>query len=113
MQDYGDPHDAPSNHYKIEPENMGKLLWLSGAPGLGKSTSGLYLSRKAGYVYYEADAFGGHLNPYIPPNVAEPSLATMKQRPLKGVPKERLDAVNNNINECMKMIVGTVVTKAC
>ena len=108
FQDFGDPHDAPPNHYKIQPENVGKLLWISGAPGLGKSTSGLYLSRKAGYVYYEADAYGGHLNPYIPPDVDEPSLATMKQKPLKGLPKERIDACSG-LSEFIKFIQGDMM----
>ena len=33
-----DPVDAPTSHYKIQPEfTNGKLLWISGAPGSGKS----------------------------------------------------------------------------
>ena len=106
LKDAGDPADAPPNHYKIQPEYIGKLVWISGAPGLGKSTSGLYLSKIAGYVYYEADAFGMHVNPYIPSDVDEPSLATVKQKPLKGVPKDRTDAVNNGIKDFMAMIEG-------
>ena len=35
----------------------GKLIWLSGAPGLGKSTSAQILGREHGFVYYEADCF--------------------------------------------------------
>ena len=42
----GDPHDAMPHQYKEQPNNQGRLLWLSGAPGLGKSTSGLLLARK-------------------------------------------------------------------
>ena len=57
----GDPFDDIPHHYNIQPENQGKLLWISGAPGLGKSTSGMYLSRKEGYVYYEADAYMSRL----------------------------------------------------
>ena len=102
----GDPHDAPPSHYKIQPENKGKLLFISGAPGLGKSTSGLILSKTKDYVYYEADAYGMHVNPYIPPDVEEPSLATSKQKPLAGVPQDRLDAVNNGIKDFMAMIRG-------
>ena len=33
-----DPFFEPTCHYKIEPENPGKLVWLSGTPGSGKST---------------------------------------------------------------------------
>ena len=82
---------------------------MSGAPGLGKSTSGMYLSKSAGYVYYEADAFGAHINPYVPTNVAEPTLATFKQKPLKNVPQERIDAVNNGGKEFGKLIKGTLL----
>ena len=28
-----DPIEAPSCHYKIQPENQGKLVWISGPPG--------------------------------------------------------------------------------
>ena len=38
----------------------------------------------AGYVYYEADCFAGLKNPYIPPDVDNPSLAQSAQRPLCG-----------------------------
>merc|ERR1719204_1948885 len=33
---------------------------------MGKSTSAQILARDHGYVYYEADAFGGMLNPFNP-----------------------------------------------
>ena len=51
--DSGDPVEAPPCHYKIQPKNQGTLLWITGAPGLGKSTTGDLLSKKANYVYYE------------------------------------------------------------
>ena len=54
-----------------------------GPPGAGKSTSAQLLSRSEGYVYYEADCFGTFMNPFIDPNVEEPSLAQVSQRPLK------------------------------
>ena len=106
LKEYGDPSDAPSNHYAMQPYVEGKLLWVSGAPGLGKSTIGLLLSRTAGYVYYEGDTFRQHLNPYIPPDVEEPSLATVKQIPLKDVPKERIDAVNNGTLDFDRLVKG-------
>ena len=37
---------------------LGKIIWLSGAPGMGKSTTAQILGRLHGYVYYEADCFG-------------------------------------------------------
>ena len=102
----GDPADAPPSHYKIQPENQGKLLWISGAPGLGKSTSGLLLSRNSGYVYYEADAFMNHLNPYVPTDVEEPTLATFTQKHLTGVPQERIDIAAQGTLNFMALIDG-------
>merc|ERR1711981_683732 len=99
----GDPCDAYPHEYKLQPENQGKLLWLSGAPGLGKSTSGMLLGRKAGYVYYEADCFMQHLNPYVSTDVDEPTLAMMSQKFLSGVPQQRIDAVGDGVSEFIKM----------
>ena len=45
-----DPIESPSCHYKIQPENQGKLIWLSGPPGAGKSTTGLLMGKEHGYV---------------------------------------------------------------
>ena len=66
----------------------GLIIWLSGAPGMGKSTSAQILARTHGYVYYEADCFMALKNPYVPLNVANPSLAQLSQKPLKGAGME-------------------------
>ena len=68
---------------KVQPDNQGKILWLSGPPGAGKSTTAQYLAREKGWVYYEADCFGNAVDPFIPLDVAEPSLAQMSQQPIK------------------------------
>jgi len=88
----GDPVDCPPSNYKIQPDNQGSFLFISGAPGLGKSTTGHLLSKKAGFVYYEGDCFWLHLNPYVPKDATEPTLSAMAQNFLKGVSQERLDA---------------------
>ena len=106
FKESGDPVDAPPNPYTIQPEIQGKLLWLSGAPGLGKSTSGLLLSKKCDYVYYEADAFMNHTNPYISSDVDEPSLAMMCQKHLKGVPQKRIDDVAEAMEDIAAMGKG-------
>ena len=62
----------------------GKVIWLCGAPGMGKSTSAQILGRDKGYVYYEADCFGLMKNPFIDLNVDNPSMAQMTQKKLKG-----------------------------
>jgi len=104
MKNYGDPADAPSSHYTIQPENLGKFLFITGAPGLGKSTTGHMLSKMAGYVYYEGDCFDQSVNPFIPPEAEEPSLATMRQKPLLGLPQERIEAAKGGMEHFMKMI---------
>ena len=51
---------------------------------MGKSTCAQLLARNHDYVYYEADCFGSLLNPYIPLDVDNPSMAKMYQKPVKG-----------------------------
>ena len=103
----GDPDDAPSCQYKLQPENPGKFLYISGAPGLGKSTTGHQLSKKAGYVYYEGDCFWAMLNPYVSTDDEEPSLAAFsKQKFLKGVPQERIDVCVEAEGEFMALVEG-------
>ena len=72
----------------------GKILWLSGAPGMGKSTSGQILAKKHGYVYYEADAFNLVKNPFNDLETDNPSMHQSKMKILKGPgDKERVALV--------------------
>ena len=64
-------------------EIQGKLFWISGPPGAGKSTTAQLLGRNAGFVYYEADCLIQHANPYIPIDVENPTMATYQQKHLK------------------------------
>ena len=66
-----------------QPENQGKILFLSGPPGAGKSTTAQFMAKEKGYVYYEADCYGSCIDPFIPPDVPEPSIAQQKQKPIK------------------------------
>jgi len=84
MVEVGEPMDAPSTHCTLQPERQGRLLWITGAPGLGKSTTAQLLSRDHGFVYYEMDCFFRCRNPYIPPYAPEPSLAQINQKKLVG-----------------------------
>ena len=106
LKNYGEPENAPTHHYKVQPDFQGRLIWISGAPGLGKSTTSHLLGQKADYVNYEGDAFFAHLNPYLPPDAKEPTLATGKQIPLKDIPIDRLDAVTKGIKEFEKWRKG-------
>ena len=73
-----------------QPENQGKILFLSGPPGAGKSTTGQYLAKQKGWVYYEADCFANSVDPFIPLDVDEPGHATSKQKRIRGFSKEDL-----------------------
>ena len=83
LADDREPMDAPSCPYKIQPENQGKLVWLSGPPGAGKSTTGQMMGKESGYVYYEADCTMQGLNPFVPLDSENPTLAAFRQKPLK------------------------------
>ena len=78
-----DHKDTPSCLYKIQPENQGQLVWLSGPPGAGKSTTGQLMSKEAEYVYLEADCTMNNLNPFVPPDVENPTIAAFQQKALK------------------------------
>jgi hypothetical protein len=78
-----DHKDTPSCPYKFQPENQGKLVWLSGPPGAGKSTTGQLMSREAGFVYLEVDCIMNFLNPFVPTDVENPSVAGFRQKALK------------------------------
>ena len=102
-----DAMEAPWSHYKVEPERRGKLLWISGPPGVGKSTSAQLLSREHGFVYYEGDCFLNMRNPYIPPYVENPSLAQFQQRKLSGNGKaEREKVVEKVLAEYKAVMEG-------
>ena len=76
--------DAPICQYaKLQPAKLGKIIWFSGPPGAGKSTSAQLLGRNHGHVYFEGDCFFMFTNPFVDPNYENPSLAIGTQKPLK------------------------------
>ena len=56
---------------------------LSSKSSIGKSTTAQLMAKEKGWVYYEADCFGRCVNPFIPLDVDEPSMAQIKQQPIK------------------------------
>ena len=70
-------------HITPKPDQKGKLFWLSGPPGVGKSTTCQLMARDKGFVYYEADSTMHLINPFIDTNVDNPTLASMASKPLK------------------------------
>ena len=73
-KDEGDPISCPPGPYKVQPHHQGRLLFLTGAPGLGKSTTAQLLARLRGFVYYEEDCFHQLRNPYIPLTAESPTM---------------------------------------
>ena len=79
-----DSLDEPACPYKIQPWNQGKLLWIAGTPGSGKSSVAQEIAKRKGYVYYEGDCFHQTKNPYIPLNAPNPSVDVIHQKFLHG-----------------------------
>lgn len=102
-KDLGDPVNELPHSYKDQSTNQGKLLWISGPPGSGKSTSALLLARNSGHIYYEADCFFWQSNPYISTDVAEPSNVMFTQKHLKNVQQERTDTAVDGLNNFLSM----------
>ena len=80
---------------------QGKILWLCGPPGTGKSTAAQIMARNYGYVYYEADTFNHMRNPFIDLNVSNPSLSQYGQKILKG---KELSKLSLNCQKQKKLI---------
>lgn len=65
-----------------KPENQGKIYWLSGPNGTGKSTT-CQLMAKKGFVYFEGDCMVHYLNPFLDHEVENPFNAAFQQPVLK------------------------------
>ena len=96
----------PITFHKLQPEIQGKLLFISGPPGAGKSTSGLLLAKTQNYVYYEADCFMNFVNPYLPLDCTNPSVDAVYQNPLKGFPLVTVKVMAGLMKDYMDMSEG-------
>ena len=101
LKEKGEDILCPKCPYPLRPEYQGKLVWLTGAPGSGKSTTALLLAKHKGFVYYEMDCFDFVMNPFIPANTDDDQYTLMKnQNPLVGkerAEREELVRVNEEI----------------
>ena len=101
-----EPYKSPKTFYPIQPEKPGKIVWLSGPPGAGKSTTGLLLAKTHDFVYYEADCFTFCVNPYVPLDANEPSMAQHSQTPLKDRPQSTFQICQAAMPEFGKLMGG-------
>ena len=76
-----DPLRCP--HITPKPGRPGRIIWLSGAPGSGKSTTCQLMARERGYNYYEADAVLQLTNPFVDVRADNPTMAAFAGKPLK------------------------------
>ena len=65
------------------PDSIGKLIWISGPPGSGKSTTAQIFARDHGFIHYQVDCFNNCVNPFTDVNADSPTLAQTVQMPLK------------------------------
>ena len=90
--------------YPKQPDHQGKIIWLSGPPAAGKSSTAHFMAKNHGYVYFEGDTFLHFVNPYFPKEVKNPTLEVRQQRPLKGYSFESMKVILPGATEWSKII---------
>ena len=70
-------------HITPRPEKRGKIYWLSGPPGSGKSTTCQLMAKKKDFRFYEADSMMTLVNPFVDINLENVGKAFLAQKPLK------------------------------
>ena len=56
---------APICPYVVpNPSYEGKLIWLTGPPGSGKSVTSQYFAKNHGFIHYQGDCFTEFVNPF-------------------------------------------------
>eukprot|EP00092_Neocalanus_flemingeri_P009390 GFUD01010104.1.p1 GENE.GFUD01010104.1~~GFUD01010104.1.p1 ORF type:complete len:351 (+),score=105.54 GFUD01010104.1:41-1093(+) len=101
-----DPYESPPNHYTLRPGHVGKFIWLSGAPGFGKSTTARRMMETHGFVYYEGDCFFSKKNPYLPQSENSAIEGLLSAKYLKHVPKETAAIIHRSGKEWEKAFKG-------
>ena len=79
MSSFSCPHITP------KPNEQGKIFWLSGPPGAGKSTNCQLLAKHKNFIYYEADCTMSLINPFTDLETENPSMASFNSKALKVV----------------------------
>lgn len=108
-KDDRDPVEAPScPHITPRPGTPGKIYWLSGPPGAGKSTTCQLMARQKDYRYYEADCTMQLINPFTDIYVDNPSIASFSAKSLKGVPRDDAETVLSFGEKMGKFMSGQI-----
>ena len=97
----------------MQPHHQGRFVFLTGAPGLGKSTTAQLLARLRGFVYYEEDCFHQLRNPYIPLTADNPTMEQEYQRNLTGQGRqERQEVCQKSVHAFEKLLRKEKLSKA-
>ena len=92
-----------------------KLIWLTGPPGVGKSTIAQLLMKDAGFIYYEGDCFSSCRDPFVSSNVDDLTWDSLivNQKLLEGEDIERRKQICEGVPEAwQKMVAGQEYGKA-
>ena len=105
-----DPADDIPNSYQPKPDQIGKILWLCGSTGMGKTTTAKILQAEKGFVYYEGDCFVFGFNPYV--GAAPEGFTQFGTKALSGIPQERTKVVNTALTDgYTKLFKGEAVAE--
>jgi len=92
-----DPADDIPNNYPSKPNQVGKILWLCGSTGMGKTTTAKLLQEEHGFIYYEGDCFTFGLNPYV--GAAPKGSSHFGTRALAGITAERTEVCRVTLSQ--------------
>ena len=87
------------------PDQEGKLIWLTGPPGSGKSITSQYFAKTHGFIHYQGDCFTEFLNPFTDLEADEATLSQMMQVPLQDVPESTYQAVMSASDTLVVLII--------
>lgn len=106
-EDMSEPADFPPHGYTPRPNVQGRIIWLSGGTGMGKTTTAKMLQENHGFVNYEGDCFLYGLNPFV--GSAPKGQTHFGTKTLRGISDERKKACKDLMEGYMKQLKGEEV----
>jgi len=107
MMNDKEPADNIPNTYNPKHDQAGRILWLCGSTGIGKTSTAKILQAEEGFVFYEGDCFMFGLNPYV--GAAPKGLTQFGTKALSGIPRERTEVCRGTLGGYRKLLKGEKV----